>query len=258
MRLDLARVNQNKAGKALFATLTYPAAFPWDYREFKAHLAKFGKRFVYYFPNGAFHWKLEFQKRDAPHFHPIFWNVPVGTGKEMQRFRAWVAENWYEVVGSGDVRHLRAGTSVELMRSQMAIMRYCAGYLSDTDQTRPGQSVGRYWGVVGREKIPYGKPVEVELSDDEYQLILRTARRWMRSCNRVRRIKHAEKFAPHMTNDYLSGRYRRLRKGAPFMNCFKFTPRKMRLNNNRNLNLFCNADQWATYWERICELAARL
>ncbi len=241
LRMELAKVDQRKAGRPIFGTLTYPNEFPWEYEVFKRDLHTFGKRFRRQFLTAGFHWKLEFQQRGAPHFHPIFWNIPAD---HIDSFRIWLAQTWFEVVGSGDGKHLLAGTSAELMRSRLGIMAYCAGYTSKSDQTLPGQQVGRYWGVVGRENIPYGVPECVDLTPREIVFIRRIARRRMQASNRVRRINHAKKLWPDVINDYLSGVYRQLRKENPRLNVFKHRPKKRRLRNNKSLNLFCDANFW--------------
>ena len=144
LRLSLAKVDQSKCGRPIFSGFTYPADFPLDQRTFTRHLKMFSQRFLRAFPKAGFHWKLEFQARGAAHFHPIFWNLGRD-GEFLREFRGWLARDWYEVVGSGDEQHLRAGTSADLIKSQFGTMRYVSGYVSDGDQTKPGCKVGRYW-----------------------------------------------------------------------------------------------------------------
>ncbi len=258
LRMALARVDQVKAGKALFCTLTYPNAFPLDSETFKRHLDVFAKRFLRAYPEAGFFWKLEFQKRGAPHFHPMVFGLGLKEKtRALGRFREWLAETWFEVVNSGDLKHLAAGTSAEVMRSSVAILRYCAGYVSKSDQTLLGVSVGRYWGIVGRARIPFGNAQSVVLSWAEHLLIRRTMVRSMKSQNRVRRIKHlAEQgFRGQATEELLSGRARQVRKRSPELRCFKRLPRKLRFRNNDTVNLFCDANRWAGYCERLVELA---
>ena len=73
----------------------------------------------------------------------------------------------------------RAGTSADLIKSQFGIMRYVSGYASKSDQTKPGCKVGRYWGIIGRAKIPWAKEQVIELSSAQAKLVRRTARRYM-------------------------------------------------------------------------------
>ncbi len=253
--MALARVDQGKAGKALFCTLTYPNEFPLDAETFKRHLDVFGKRLLRAYPGAGFFWKLEFQRRGAPHFHPMMFGLHLEEKtRALSRFREWLAETWFEIVNSGDSKHLAAGTSAEVMRSSVAILRYCAGYVSKSDQTLVGVKVGRYWGIVGRARIPFGNAQSVALSLAEHRLIRRTMVRSMKAANRVRRIKHLAEHGFHQTatEDLLSGRLRAVRKRIPEF--FQRLPHKLRFRNNGTVNLFCDANRWAGYCERLVDL----
>jgi len=245
LRLSLAKVDQSKCGRPIFGTVTYPADFPLDQETFKKHLKIFSQRFLRAFPASGFHWKLEFQSRGAAHFHPIFWNLSSDSAF-VGEFRMWLACNWYEVVGSGDQKHLLAGTSADPIKSQFGIMRYVSGYASKSDQTKPGCKVGRYWGIVGRANIPWAKEQVLELSSVQAKLVRRTARRYMQAMNRVRRMRRLERLLPgHMCAAFmLNGDLRRFRKRCPEAKIFERLPRKLRLKNNRNMNVFCNAAFW--------------
>jgi hypothetical protein len=121
-----------------FITLTYPAEYPCNGRETKAHLNAFlqflrrkGIKCV---------WVLEFQSREAPHYHVI---VSEFIPKEE------IAERWYRIVGSGDERHLRAGTGISTIRSKGELYGYLSSYIKKLDQkiTPEGfEDVGRFWG----------------------------------------------------------------------------------------------------------------
>lgn len=90
----------------------------------------------------------------------------------------WVSQNWYEVVGSGDERHLRAGTRVERVKSRNGVMFYAAKYLSKVDlEPWKDLDVGRFWGIYFRKNMPFGDPVEVVLSDQGAVELLRTMRK---------------------------------------------------------------------------------
>jgi len=246
LRLSLAKVDQSKCGRPIFGTLTYPADFPLDQETFKRHLKIFSQRFLRSFPSAGFHWKLEFQIRGAAHFHPIFWNLSGDDGGFLREFRGWLAQNWSEVVHSGDQKHLLAGTSADLIKSQFAIMRYVSPYASKSDQTKPGWRVGRYWGIVGRANIPWAKEKVVELSLVEAKLVRRTVRRYMQAVNRIRRIRRLERLLPGQmcTAFMLNGDLRRFRKRCPDAKIFQQLPRKLRLKNNRNVNVFCDVRFW--------------
>jgi hypothetical protein len=91
-------------------------------------------------------WKLEPQRRGAPHFHLLLFGLEEGLSKD------WLSRSWYEVVGSGDERHLRAGTRVEGIRSWRGVMSYAAKYLGKLESLPKDWlgGVGRWWGVHNR------------------------------------------------------------------------------------------------------------
>ena len=130
----------------LFLTLTYPGEWPGDPKVWKKNLDNFLKRLGRHYESAFAIWKLEPQKRGAPHFHLIVFN-------ESFIDKDWLSRAWFEVVGSGDERHLRAGTQVKQMRSWRGVMSYAAKYVGkQIDTLPPGwESVGRFWGIHNRE-----------------------------------------------------------------------------------------------------------
>lgn len=150
----------------LFLTLTYPSEYPSEYRVWKAQLRAFYKRIRRRWPRAAWFWRLEFQKRGAPHFHLLMWGVPYH-----EELKAWVSNAWYEVVASGDIKHLRAGTNVQKVRSWKHMMAYASKVVGKVligevgkDGQAPDIEVGRWWGVEGAEDIPWAVLVSVDIT----------------------------------------------------------------------------------------------
>lgn len=138
-------------GASYFVTLTYPGEFPSDGRVVKRDLDTFRKALDRKCGGRARAvWKLEFQGRGAPHFH-----LALAYGGDVADLRTWVSRRWFEIVGSGDERHLRAGTQVQELRGNPAA--YFAGYTagckhksSKEYQNRVPEgfgNVGRFWGA---------------------------------------------------------------------------------------------------------------
>jgi hypothetical protein len=96
-------------------------------------------------------------------------------------------------------------------------MRYVAGYMSKTDQTAPGQEVGRYWGVHNRKELPAAMASPLAFTVHGWHAVRRTARRFMLATRKQ------------------SARQARARgRPAPWP----------RLRNNAGLSLICHADHW--------------
>ena len=135
----------------VFITLTYPYGHGFDGERAKRDLAAMLKRMRRYTHSDAvWHdyssfWFLEFQERGSIHFH-IF---------STHRFpKELIANWWYEIVGSDDERHRRAGTRIEKIKAgKHGICAYASKYAAKQCQKSVPESfgfVGRFWGVSGR------------------------------------------------------------------------------------------------------------
>ena len=149
-------------------------------------------------------WKREFQRRGAPHFHLVT-VVPDDVGGE--RFRDWVARSWFEVVGSDDQRHRRAGTRVDRVigfqaADPMRIASYLAGYLGPDEKLSDKEAqhvlpygwrsetggVGRWWGERGTTRV------RVEVRITRAQMI--EVQRYLRAVHRSKvRAREATRLA---------------------------------------------------------------
>jgi hypothetical protein len=150
-------IDLDACGRGLFVTLTYPEEFPTA-RESKRHLKAFFMRLRRRYPVGMFFvWRLELQERGAPHYHLLVFGVDFIP-------RDWLSGAWYEIVGSGDEKHLKAGTNVEKMKTKNGAVWYCSKYM--TKETEDDLQ-GRAWGVMGRENVKYHELESFWLSEDD-------------------------------------------------------------------------------------------
>jgi hypothetical protein len=155
-----------------YIVLTYPKEFPADGAVVKRHADTFTKRLR---RRGLlYEWTLEFQERGAPHI-----NVLVDgflPKDELSRM-------WYEIVGSGDPKHLTNGTSVKGVYSVGQVMSYISKYIGKQSQKEVPEgftNVGRFWGV-SRGIVTYEEydiPVE---SRNTMIRCTRIIRRWYKA-----------------------------------------------------------------------------
>jgi hypothetical protein len=182
-------------------TLTYPG--DWltvapSGKSVKRHMDLWRKRFEReYGERARYIWKLEFQRRGAPHIH-LWMAPPPRSGRSGQYFRAWCSRSWAEVVAHPDpgqrARHELAGTAVDVLEGlRAADPKRLAVYftkhsspntLGDKEyqhidpvewhESRKGP--GRFWGVYGLQKAV----APAELAENEYIRARRIMRRWAR------------------------------------------------------------------------------
>lgn len=163
--------------KPLFVTATYPSEFPITAEVWKQDLENVYKRMARKFPGVSFIWKLEPQKRGAPHFHLLVWGV------SLSKMRGFFFRAWYEVVGSGDEKHLHAGTEVDEVKTWRGVMAYAAKYMGkmfDKPELKQlgWEEPGRFWGMKGRKHLPLVEVREIEgLSDNQVYEMFRLMRK---------------------------------------------------------------------------------
>lgn len=162
-----------------FVTLTFPEDYPTIERA-KRDLDTLIKRLARKYPDVAGVWKLEPQRRGAPHFHLLVWNVPY------VELLAFVPVAWYEIVGSGDENHLKwhkgeLGNSpcVQQIESQRGVFWYASKYMSKEVAIASGVcDWGRWWGVFHRDNLPLGQVVNVEVTEQKAVEFIRYMRRF--------------------------------------------------------------------------------
>jgi len=157
---------------AFIGTLTYPAEFPTDGKEFKRHLKNFIQRYTRQAESTArldeqfsFFWFMEFQERGAVHFHFFTTHMPyqyphqipesdgIVNRELIKESRKWIARVWYECCGRIDPKHLLAGTQFDRMRTgRGGTIKYATKYALKQKQKQCPENVtnpGRWWGVSG-------------------------------------------------------------------------------------------------------------
>ena len=146
-----------KMGKAvpIFVTLTYGKNFPDDPAIWKKHLHSWGKRLIRKDSNLCAIWRLEPQKRGAPHFHLLVYQT---SRKKPFIPKEWIANSWAEVLDQySDEDHRKAGTRVESLRSSRGAAFYCAKYCAklpeDGDFPESWERAGRLWGSFNKKAL---------------------------------------------------------------------------------------------------------
>jgi len=162
----------DQAAVPIFVTLTYPAEWPESPEVWKLHFDKWCKRLHRRFAAAGLVWKLEAQRRGAPHFHCLVW------GASYVDLLVWASAAWYASVGSCDQRHLRAGVRVEQIRSWRGVRSYASKYMAKGGLPDAWVYPGRIWGVRYADNIPWAQAVRVQTSDRQASRLMRYLRRY--------------------------------------------------------------------------------
>lgn len=205
--LDYAPLLVHPGRLPAMVTLTYPGDWlivaPTG-KTVKDHLKAFRKRYerAWGEPLRAV-WKLEFQRRGAPHVH-LLMVPPHGQEQTGRAFRQWLSETWAAVVAHPDAgeraRHLAAGTGVDFSEGlratdpkRVAVYFTKHGSFADKEYQHvvpepwqePGAGPGRFWGYWNLQRAV----AEVEITPEDYVRLSRTMRRHQRAQRRMRTVR---------------------------------------------------------------------
>ena len=146
-RLRMLRALHNLVfSSCLLITLTYDKDFPVDSRIYQAHLQAFRKWFERRYGKKIVVWRLEFQKREAPHFHLV-----VLTDERVCIPCCSLA--WHRISGCASLAHLKVGFDVKGVSGEENVKNvgaYIAKYISkvgDIDNSHGVKKTGRFWGI---------------------------------------------------------------------------------------------------------------
>jgi len=142
------KAHENTGG--LFLTLTYHRSQPTG-EDVKRHLHAFVQRLRRKWSGSKWSlvWRLEYQKRGAPHLHFLIWGI------RYER-KEWFKRCWHEITGERSQHHAQMGAWVERMPSGSKLSSYVSKYMAKSGGTPDGWQ-GRIWGVRNRKNLPIGE-----------------------------------------------------------------------------------------------------
>ena len=197
----MAMIDEVSWRMCLFAGLTYPSVYPATIQECKLHRRALEARLKRRYPHLGLIWKLEPQKRGAPHFHLFIFGVAFIPFE-------WIAQAWYEIVGSGDARHLKSGVRLQRVDNDRMARNYVNKYFAKPTPSVEGSmwdKPGRFWGFVWmrpflgaqhQRVIPYASALAIRRLGDQLRLANARRRRGKkgRAITRARR-RRSDRFS---------------------------------------------------------------
>jgi len=143
----------------VFITLTYPETYPKDWKVWKHDFKIWKEHLQREYPQAQGFWKLELQRRGAPHFHMV---LDLGEKRNLLDFRQWNDQLWANIAHYLDCYAGEYACTVKKMSTVREALNYAAKYCSKESYApvsddgeiltaqQLGDTVGRLWGRIGR------------------------------------------------------------------------------------------------------------
>lgn len=130
-----------------FVTLTFHNEFPKDQNSFKKILDNFNKRLMRFNHEPAYVWKLEYQKRNAPHLHYLLLLKKRLSYGERTDFLQLIKTAWIECVGDTDELFKRLSVDIREVANNARTANYLLKYIGKIDDSAIDHNLGRIWAV---------------------------------------------------------------------------------------------------------------
>lgn len=141
-----SEISLSEFRKIYFVTLTYHHDWPDEPKKLKRQLDNYIKRLSRINVNLHYLWRLEYQKRGAPHFHFIFLIPKKWETFREGRFLDDVKNHWLEIKECSCSSCRSYAVKSEELVSYRKALYYVSKYVGKVDESLVNKAIGRRWG----------------------------------------------------------------------------------------------------------------
>lgn len=152
MMLKLSKFNYDFYETKLFFTCTFHNIYPQTKSETKKYLLSLIKRIERIDKAVAMVWRVEKQKRGAPHFHFILCFPKFYNGKEKSELSKKLKISWGDLTFHINKYAYTVASDVRELNSNIKTFNYISKYSSKVDDEKTNYRLGRIWGIRGNVK----------------------------------------------------------------------------------------------------------
>ena len=142
----LARVNLKYYSEVYFVSTTFDKVYPENSEELKYFLDRYLKSLKKNYPDLAYIWKLEIQKRGVPHFH-FFFFIPNYTNKyKIGIVKKIIKSKWNMMLKDRNQWTKKYSVNFQTVKEKKKVFSYVAKYTSKIDSPLDKLYPGRKYG----------------------------------------------------------------------------------------------------------------
>jgi len=175
----LTRFRYSLMKSGSFVTLTYHNNYPEEPSEYKTHLHRFLDDVKRVYPEILYIWKLEFQKRGAPHFHIMFFFPKHSENEFDSYFNLIINKIWSKYRGCQCIHCAAHSVLIEPILSYKKTCRYVSKYIAKEDAPPPLDYPGRYYGR--SSNFPLQPLSTIRITTQEYFRVKTVVKRILKS-----------------------------------------------------------------------------
>jgi hypothetical protein len=160
LKFKLSQMDMLSYKTKLFCTFTFRDVYPIDYYSLHSYLLILLKRIERIVPDSCIVWRIEYQKRMAPHFHlMVFTTHPFNTWKKNNLAKR-IKDSWGSLTQYINKYSYTVGSDIVEIKGIDNLFFYISKYCSKPSDVNLKNEIGRYWGIRGNMKVLSEKEFE--------------------------------------------------------------------------------------------------
>lgn len=180
-----SRINLSLLGEPVFVTLTYHYGYKASPGVTKQHLNCFLQFLRDNYPSLSYVWRLELQRRGAPHYHFILFPPKSESVFYTPSFEQRLRKAWHKIADPGSESHLLYGFRLVPITSFKMCMCYLSKYCAKENKEPMIVGFGRRWSY--SQNLPLDPLLNLELPPSIYYLFRRLCRRLYKKRKKISR-----------------------------------------------------------------------
>lgn len=193
MLMLLSKIHLQSYQSTIFVTLTYHKIFPKDLKNLKNQLNKFLIYLKRNYKNSDFVWRLELQKRGAPHYHLFIFSKTLIEKKDIPQIQTTIKKIWFKCINDKNKWMDSYSVRIDLIDNHQKVFAYISKYAGKTNESKQTPSLGRRWGY---SKTLILKEVDmIEITEDLLKIFTQNILNWLETKSPVE-----DKFKDYILN----------------------------------------------------------
>ena len=142
----LSKINLSKYSIPVFATFTFHNLYPDNSQKLKNLIDKFLKSIKRIDENIAYVYRLEWQKRNAPHFHFMFFFPTYYDANKIESLTKKIKLYWFSYLEDHDYYTYKYSVDFVKVNDKRKVFSYISKYTCKIENESEFSYIGRRWG----------------------------------------------------------------------------------------------------------------
>ncbi|MBA7533511.1 hypothetical protein ES705_25751 [subsurface metagenome] len=173
----MSKIDNKLLTEPLFITLTYHHGHHRVHSNTKGQLHHFLVRLRQLSPHVEYIWRIELQKRGAPHYHLIIFPSILDKPNNKINFSIMVSKIWHSIADPDSRAHKEYGCKIKVINSYREACAYISKYVGKYNPNEDSVKVGRHWG--NSRNLPFRISSHVTTNRSGAKELIEILRRWL-------------------------------------------------------------------------------